>query len=133
MTSGRIDSNLLISGILALGFAGAVTDVLRGRIYNWLTVPAALAGFAASAWVAGWSGVTGSLSALALGLLLYGWIFWLGAMGAGDVKFLMALGAWGGASGGHYVVDTALLGIVLGGIFCAGLARDSRQAAAVYP
>lgn len=41
----------------------------------------------------------------------------LGAMGAGDVKFLMALGAWGGRSGGRYVVDTALLGVVLGGVF----------------
>jgi prepilin peptidase CpaA len=115
LVSGRIDSSILVVGILVVGFVGALTDFRHGRIYNWLTVPAALAGLAASAWVAGWSGVAGSLLAVGLGFLLYGWIYLVGAMGAGDVKFLMALGAWSGPVGGRYVVDTALLGVALGG------------------
>ncbi len=49
---------------------------------------------------------------LALGLVLYGWMFWIGMMGAGDVKLLMALGAWGGA---NYCVRVGLLGVFLGG------------------
>lgn len=116
MVSGRIEPSFLVFGILLLAFAGATTDVARGKIYNWLTLPGMLLGLAASAWAQGWGGVSGSMIAIALGLALYGWIFVVGAMGAGDVKFLMALGAWSGQSGGRYTVDTALLGIALGGV-----------------
>ena len=53
---------------------------------------------------------------MGLGFLLYGWIYGLGAMAAGDVKFLMALAAWGSPDPARFVVDTAVLGIILGGV-----------------
>jgi prepilin peptidase CpaA len=102
-------------GAAAVAVTGALTDLLRGKIYNWLTLPAILVGIGVSSCVHGWSGLCGSLLAVGLGFLLYGWIYLLGAMAAGDVKFLMALAAWGSPNPSHFVVDTAILGIVLGG------------------
>ena len=52
------------------------------------------------------------------GLLLYGWMFWMGAMGGGDVKLLMALGALGGV---RYALEVALLGVILGGVLAVVL------------
>ncbi|MDR3607400.1 MAG: A24 family peptidase [Oligoflexia bacterium] len=117
MAPGGIDSIALLVGVLAVAVAGAATDLVRGKIYNWLTFPAMAAGIVASTWVHGLSGLGGSVLAIGLGFLLYSWLFVLGAMGAADVKFLMALGAWGGAHSARFVFHTAVLGVVLGGIF----------------
>jgi prepilin peptidase CpaA len=79
------------------------TDMRNRRIPNWLVLPFLLVGIAASPWrpdwhVAGagfgWHGVGQSFAGLGLGLLLYGFLFWLGGMGAGDVKLCAAIGAW---------------------------------------
>jgi len=51
------------------------------------------------------------LGALA-GLAAYGWMFWLGHMGGGDVKLLMALGALGGT---RFALETGLLAVFIGG------------------
>jgi prepilin peptidase CpaA len=111
--SGRTDL-FLIAAVSLISVIAAATDFARGRIYNWLTLPALLAGFALSVWFGGWSGLEDSAAGAGAGLLLYGWMFWLGAMGGGDVKLLMALGAWGGF---HFAEEVALLGLLLGGIF----------------
>jgi len=90
-----------------------VMDLVWGRIFNWFTVPVFFAGLISALYFSSWSGLgMGVLGAL-VGLLLFGWLFALKIMGGGDVKFLMALGAW---LGPKYVVETALLSILLGGI-----------------
>lgn len=99
-------------GVLALSLGGAVTDLLWGRIFNWMNGLGVVSGLAASAFLAGWAGLLSSALAVLAALLLYGWIFWVGAMGGGDVKFLMALGAWGGW---HFILQVAFLGIIVGG------------------
>ncbi len=70
------------------------TDVHRRRIPNWLVLPFLVAGIAVSAWFRGWHGVGQSLEGAGLGLLIYGILFWMGGMGAGDVKLCAAIGAW---------------------------------------
>jgi prepilin peptidase CpaA len=90
--------------------------LIKGRIYNWLTGPALVIGLALAAWSGGWAGLADSALGAGAGLLLYGWMFWLGAMGGGDVKLLMALGAWGGA---RFALETALLSLFLGGAMAA--------------
>lgn len=74
------------------------TDLRSRRIPNWLVLPFLVAGIAVSAWLHGWHGAGQSFSGLGLGLLIYGFLFWMGGMGAGDVKLCAAIGAWIGPS-----------------------------------
>jgi prepilin peptidase CpaA len=111
---GKIESPAIFCGILLLALAGAGADLVWGRIFNWLTVSGALLGLLVSAWVEGWLGPAYGVLAILTALVLFGWIFWAGALGGGDVKLLMALGAWGGV---RFTVDVALLSLVLSGIF----------------
>jgi prepilin peptidase CpaA len=111
---GRIEQPAILCGIYALSAAGACTDLIWGRIFNWLTLSGALLGLFVSAFAEGWLGPAYGVLAIVTALVLFGWIFWTGALGGGDVKFLMALGAWGGV---RFTVDVALLSLVLSGIF----------------
>jgi prepilin peptidase CpaA len=79
------------------------TDLRSRRIPNWLVLPFVLLGIVVSPWRAdwrgpshhiGWHGVGLSFAGLGLGFLLFGILFWMGGMGAGDVKLFAALGAW---------------------------------------
>lgn len=69
-------------------------DLRSRRIPNWLVLPFLVAGVAVSAWLQGRSGIEHSLEGVGLGLLIYGFLFWMGGMGAGDVKLSAAIGAW---------------------------------------
>jgi prepilin peptidase CpaA len=107
---GKIE--IIHVSILAISFVVVITDFLWGKIYNWLTVTSALAGFFMSVYLMGWQGAGQSLLGIVVGFLCYGWMFRLGFMGGGDVKLLMALGAWGGY---RYAEEVALLAILVGG------------------
>ena len=52
-TNDPLPFQLMTVGVLAVAAAGAVTDLFRGKIYNWLTFPAMLGGLAASAFFNG--------------------------------------------------------------------------------
>ncbi len=71
-----------------------ITDVRSRRIPNWLVLPFLCAGIAVSGALRGWHGVGQSFAGMGLGLLIYGVLFWMGGMGAGDVKLCAAIGAW---------------------------------------
>jgi prepilin peptidase CpaA len=85
--------HLLYAMVLIASLVAAVTDVRRGLIPNWLTLPLLLVAPLLHALRAGWAGVVLSV----LGLLICGSIpllfHRLGAMGGGDVKLFAALGA----------------------------------------
>ena len=87
------------------------TDLRNGLVPNLLVLPFLLAGLVLSPWRLdwngnshsagwhglgqfGWHGLGQSFAGLGLGLLIYGFLFWLGGMGGGDVKLCAALGAW---------------------------------------
>jgi prepilin peptidase CpaA len=100
------------------------TDLRSRRIPNWLVMPFLLVGIVVSPLRMDWSGIrrgfwlprdwsslrqgfwpeTGhgfawhgleqSCAGLGLGFLLYGLLFWMGGMGAGDLKLCAAIGAW---------------------------------------
>jgi len=81
------------------------TDLRSRRIPNWLVFPFLLAGFVVSPWRTdwrgsghgfGWHGFGQCVSGFALGVLIFGILFWMGGMGAGDVKLCAAIGAWVG-------------------------------------
>ena len=83
----------LIAVLIVVGIA-TVMDLWRRRIPNWLVLPFLAAGIAVSCWLHGWHGLGQSLAGIALGLLIFGFFFWVGGMGAGDVKLCAAIGAW---------------------------------------
>jgi prepilin peptidase CpaA len=90
------------------------TDLRSHRIPNWLVVPFLGAGLVASTWLHGWHGLGQSLSGLGLGLVIYGVLFWMGGMGAGDVKLAAAIGAWIGPSQLFFaLVVTAMVGGIM--------------------
>jgi prepilin peptidase CpaA len=112
----------------ALGVA-TFTDLRSRRIPNWLVFPFWLAGLVVSVWMQGWYGLGQSVSGALLGLVIYGVLFWMGGMGAGDVKLCAAIGAWigpqqlifalviTGMAGGLMVFCWALIGGFLKELF----------------
>ena len=109
---GQIETYQVAILILALG--GAITDLLKSKIYNVWTIPFAIGGLLYSAYSGGWSGLGQSSLGCFAGLFLYGWMLAIRILGGGDVKLLMALGTWGGP---RYTFDVAVLGVLLGGVF----------------
>jgi prepilin peptidase CpaA len=79
----------------AIGAAStaAITDLASRRIPNWLTFGTLIMGVLINAWLGGFGGVAGALGGAALGLAMLLPFYVAGAMGAGDVKLLAALGA----------------------------------------
>ena len=85
-------SVLLFPLLCALLMAG--NDVKSRRIPNYLTLTTALSGLALRGACYGISGLTEGFLGLLLGFGLLFLPYYLGGMGAGDVKALAALGAW---------------------------------------
>jgi prepilin peptidase CpaA len=111
-----------VIGALALCAAAVVWDVRTRRIPNLLTLGGALAGLALHTSTLGLPGVWHSFSGWLVGCALFFPFFALGGMGAGDVKFLAAMGAWLGPSMAVFVALYA--GIAGGGMaIVASVAR----------
>src|ERR1039458_4875236 len=86
------------------------TDLRYRRIPNWLVLPFLRAGIVVSPGRTDWGDIQGfnwhglgqfrwhglgqSFAGMGLGLLIFGFLFWVGGMGGGDVKLCTALGAW---------------------------------------
>ena len=102
-----MDASLLVVAAVA-----AACDLRSGRIYNWLTLPALLAGVAVHGWIGGLVGV----GIAVLGALLTAAPAWVlfrhGGMGGGDVKLLGAFGALAGAERGLEIFFGAILVVI---------------------
>lgn len=115
--------------VLAVVCVATVADLRSRRIPNWLVFPFFGAGVVANCVLSGWHGLGHSLEGAGLGLLLYGILFFLGGMGAGDVKLCAAIGAWigpmqliyalvfTGLAGGLMALAWAVWGGFLGELF----------------
>ena len=108
----RLTLPLLVGAVLLSVIAGW-TDWRSRRIPNWLTVPGFAVGVTLSTYWNGWSGLKTSLlgTGLAFALLLPFWL--LKSLGAGDLKFAAALGAYTGPG--------RLIDILIGSVFVAGV------------
>jgi prepilin peptidase CpaA len=101
-----------VVGVIALGLIGSGWDLSTRRVPNRLTFGAAAFAFAYSAVYGGGSGLLSSVLGCLTGLALFFPFFALGGMGAGDVKFLAAFGAFLGPVGAFWA---AIWGAMIGG------------------
>ena len=94
------------------------SDLRRHRVPNWLNLSLAVAGIGARFACFGWSGVEGGLWGMLVGfgMLILLWV--IRGMGAGDVKFMAALGAW---MGPMLTFHAVLAGGLAGGALALGL------------
>ena len=83
------------------------------RVPNWLTVPMIGAGLLAMTAVHGWGGLTASLLGVLVGMMCLLPLYAIGGMGAGDVKMMMAMGAWLGA---RITWDAFYVSVIVGAI-----------------
>jgi prepilin peptidase CpaA len=89
---------LLAHGTLfILAMSAAITDLKQNCIYNWQTYGAAALGLCLNFWGGGWQALLWSASGLVVGFALLFPFYLFGGFGAGDVKFLAAIGALEGA------------------------------------
>ena len=61
----------------------------------------------------GWSGILKVVLGAAIPLILFGWLFALAMLGAGDLKLLMAVGVYTGPYG---IVKVLLLALISGAV-----------------
>jgi prepilin peptidase CpaA len=101
--------------VCAVAVAGVacIFDLRTARIPNKLTFAAAGLAVIFHATAPQGQGMGAAFAGLLVGFTLFLPIFALGAMGAGDVKLLAALGAW---LGWHPAIYIALYGAVAGGV-----------------
>ena len=100
---------LALGWMAAFVFLSVEADVRSRRIPNLLTLPTLVAGIAFGWWSDGISGLVGALAAGAVCLAVLLPAYAIGALGAGDVKALVALGAWLGPGAAAGLVWRALL------------------------
>jgi prepilin peptidase CpaA len=107
--------------VCAVSLAGAAClfDLKSARIPNKLTFAAAGLAIIFHAAAPEGQGAGAALAGLLAGLMVFMPIFALGAMGAGDVKLMAALGAW---LGWQPAIFIALYGAVAGGVLAVLIA-----------
>lgn len=109
-----MEASNLITMVLGTGLTIAVlTDLTTQRIPNWLTLALAVACLGLQSWAGQWEGLLLATEGLLVGLLCFLPFYLFGAMGAGDVKLLAAVGAGLGPS---TVFVSALMTVIAGGL-----------------
>lgn len=91
-----------------------ITDIVNGKIYNWLTIPSIVLGFFFSFLSMNWFVISQSFFGFFIAIILFGFLYLNRIIAAGDVKLLMALGCWGGF---FYTLKVAFFSILIGGFF----------------
>ncbi|MGE5580282.1 MAG: prepilin peptidase [Bacillota bacterium] len=109
--------SVLVAITVTWAALAAIWDLRTQRIPNWMTFPAALLGVAINVALGGVLGFGQSALGILLGLALLIIPFAMGGMGAGDVKMLATVGAFGGPA---FVWRTFLMGSIAGGLISIG-------------
>jgi prepilin peptidase CpaA len=93
--------------------SAVVTDLRKQSIYNFQTYTAICLGVLLNFIADGWTGLQMSLLGFVVGFALLFLFYLVGGFGAGDVKFLSAIGALKGAT---FVTWTMAYSTMVGGI-----------------
>ncbi len=115
-----------IAVVLVAALIAAVTDVWKFKVFNLLTFPLLASGLLYHVVHGGTAELTGSIVGALVGFGLMILLYTMGGMGAGDVKFVTALGAWLGLPLTLYVL---IVGCIAAGVYAAVLlvAAPSRR------
>jgi prepilin peptidase CpaA len=108
--SGEMLLNIIL--VIALGIC-FITDLKQQRIYNKVIFPAIIIALVLHLTASGFNGLKLSLLGFIAGLAVLIIPYFLGGIGAGDVKLLATIGA---IKGSFFVFNTALYMAVIGGI-----------------
>ncbi len=108
--------------LLAIAILGGLSDLRTRRIPNWLNLSGFILGMGLNTFFAHAGGFRLALIGFGLALLIYVPLYLIRAMGAGDVKFMAAIGA---IVGPHNWLTLFLITAVLGGVasFCLVIVR----------
>lgn len=106
-------------GLVGIVAVAMTTDLQTRKIYNWLTFPAMLAGLLLNVALGGMAGLQSSLLGFGIAVLFFLAGFLVGAMGAGDVKLMAAIGLW---LGWPYALTAVLYVTIIGGLISLGAA-----------
>lgn len=104
----------LSAAAFGVSLFGGVFDLVTRRVPNWLTFPAMAAGIVAQGWLIGLPGLLDGALGVLLGFGIFFPVYALGYMGAGDVKLMMAVGAF---AGWQFCLRAAIAAVVFGGTF----------------
>lgn len=95
-----------------------ITDIRSMRIPNVITAAGVLAGAVIQTSLAGWTGLAHASMGLAAGFFPLLFLYWLGAVGAGDVKLFAALGA---LSDPLYALACLMYSLLYAGVFAVAI------------
>jgi prepilin peptidase CpaA len=107
MVFGLLGTAIVLTGV------AAAWDWRKGEIPNWLTLPVIPVACAFYAWQGGWVMLGWTLAAAALCALVPVFLFYKGAMGGGDVKLFIAIGALLGLNLG---IETQFVALIFASI-----------------
>ncbi len=97
-------------GLWALLATATITDLIWGKIFNWICLSYLLGGVAFGFYSGGFHQATTSALAIVVAFSLFFPLYFLKALAAGDVKLLMAAAAW---TNFHTVLELGFLGILI--------------------
>ncbi len=99
-------------------------DYRNHRVSNRLNALIVLTGLGVQAFFGGWSGLEAGLLGVLVGFGMLVGLWAMRGMGAGDVKFMAAVGAW---LGPLWTFQAVLVGGVLGGVIALGMIAYQRS------
>lgn len=103
---------IIVVALIAVGALASFFDIAERRVPNWVVFPAMATGITYHHLTGGWQGARLAVEGMTLGAAILLGPYAFGAVGAGDVKLLMAFGA---LAGPENILRGALAGIVLAG------------------
>ncbi|MBK8268711.1 MAG: prepilin peptidase [Planctomycetes bacterium] len=123
MTFSGYEQAVLAALVPAMIFA-SWNDYRRHRVPNWLNASILVLGIGVNSYLGSWNGLSASLLGAGVGFGCL-FVFWaMRAMGAGDVKFMAAVGAWMGPS---LTFQAVLAGGLIGGAMAVGMIAYQRR------
>jgi prepilin peptidase CpaA len=121
--------NMLWALALTLGSLAVFEDIRSRNIPNWLTVSSFAAALLYQGISRGLAGFGMALLGSLLGFAIFLIFYWLGGLGAGDIKLMAAFGALLGPYG---ILLAALLAAIIGAVLAAGVSALRRRPAIPY-